>query len=629
MHVRMNRFARERIGMMCAAMALTLVLAATGAAAQPAAAASSTTAGRVRTCLPLADGAVLVGADGGLLRLDAALEWTASVGAGDGLPGARVHTLAAGPGGAVWVGTEGGLALVDPNPTVPRVVRSWPGAPVRAVLTVGDALYVGTWGDGVARIAVAAAPEDRLQRLPVRGGLPSEARERVTSLVALDGVVYAGSAGAGLFRVEDGRALVPVAVDLPHPQIFALGAWQGRLWVGTLGGVVVWDPERGAVVGGAAGGAGAGATADVRAFAVVDGALVAGTYGEGLWAPEGAVRAAGGGLPDGVRFVDAVAAGGGGVCVAAHEGLWVRRDGRRFARAALDGPPSADVTALARDGDRVWVGTFDGGLALRGADGRLERFEHPLVDRRVNAVAVETVAGGGRRVWVGTARGLAVIEDGGRVVRLLTTADGLPHDEVHAVVALRAGGVVVGTGRGAAVIRGGRLEPLGAKRGLPKRAVWALAEAEDEGGTLWIGTTVGLYRLRAGRRAERFCAATGHLPDDWVTAIALGGHGLWVGTYAHGVVRLDAPGRGGGGEGGGARTATAMGLEHVNPGGLGVHEGRLYAATMEGLWSAPTGAAASGTAWRLHEDAAPSEDVTAFVSTAAGLLVASRRGLGP
>lgn len=62
------------------------------------------------------------------------------------------------------------------------------------------------------------------------------------------------------------------------------------------------------------------------------------------------------------------------------------------------------------------------------ADGRLERFEHPLGDRRVNAVAVESVAGGGRRVWVGTARGLAMIEDGGRVVRLLTTADALPDD---------------------------------------------------------------------------------------------------------------------------------------------------------------------------------------------------------
>ena len=106
------------------------------------------------------------------------------------------------------------------------------------------------------------------------------------------------------------------------------------------------------------------------------------------------------------------------------------------------------------------------------------------------------------------------------------------------------------------------------------------------------------------------------MPDDWITALALDGGAVWVGTYAGGVARIatDTRGRDVG--------RTALAGVHVNPAGLSVHGGRVYAATMEGLY------VAEGGVFRLQPDAAPGGDVTAVVHAAGARWVASRNGLG-
>ena len=212
--------------------------------------------------------------------------------------------------------------------------------------------------------------------------------------------------------------------------------------------------------------------------------------------------------------------------------------------------------------------------------------------------------------------------------------EGLPSNDVHAVAVLSSGGVLVGTGRGAAIVHDGQITALGEKRGIPPGAVWAVAEGPK--GTLLLGTSRGLLLGTAESRgvvdrgapvqdptdpAEPrpwllLSMASGDLQDDWVTALASRGATLYVGTYNAGVtaVTMDVAGF----------TTEHLGGGYVNFGGLLVEGRTLFAGTMNGLLMRP----ASGEgAWRTASRAAPGKDVTALAPLGGKLWVASRRGL--
>jgi ligand-binding sensor domain-containing protein len=606
-------------------------------AARPAAAEDA------RVCQPLPDGRVLVGTGSGLLLLDRDGVVTARWGVVEGLPGARVDALVpvAGPvGWALWVGTEAGLArvVVDADADL-RPGRGGhacaavaAGPPVRAVLDDPQGTLVGTWGGGLQRLAPAPrgggqalAPVPFAAPAAAPGAAEAEGRPRVSALARWRDAVWVATAGGGLYRLEGG-ALVRADVALPSDVVFGLAATPERLLVGTLGGLVALDD----------GGARVLDPADVRAIALppppapTAAPAAAGAQGAGGPAAAGdpLLATLGAGLlrlpPDGrpapvdglaAPFVAHVARAGDTVCAAATDGVHVRRGGGPWQHLGTGRAPSADLTALAFDGERLWAGTFDRGLGWFDAAGTWRAFEHPLVGERINALAVEPVPAGPPRLWVGTARGLALVE--GDRVRRWGRADGLPHAEVHALAVRRSGGVALGVGRGAALVTPqDGVRPLGPKQRFLHRAVWAVAE--DDRGTLWFGTTAGLFRWSGGRRPQRFAMATGHLPDDWVTAVAVQGRTLWVGTYSAGVVRLERAGRD-------LLPTRVGGALHVNPGGLLLAGGRLWAATMEGLFAAPL--AAPGE-WARRADVPPGTDVTALLPRSAeALWVATRRGL--
>ena len=227
-------------------------------------------------------------------------------------------------------------------------------------------------------------------------------------------------------------------------------------------------------------------------------------------------------------------------------------------------------------------------------------------------MAVETRAG--RPVlWVGTSRGVFRVQ-GPRVQRF-GSEHGLRHEEIHAVLVLRGGGVLVGTGRGAAMIRGDQVSVLGVKQGLPVASVWSAVEDSD--GSLWLGTSRGLYRWSPrARRYQRLSVSSGHLKEDYITALALHRGVLYAVTYNSGVTRLRRDGEG--------FQTTHLGGGWINFNGLRVQGSSLLACSMSGLRSlALTGRAR----WIHHPELAPGKDVTATATLDHRLWVASRRGL--
>jgi hypothetical protein len=126
-----------------------------------------------------------------------------------------------------------------------------------------------------------------------------------------------------------------------------------------------------------------------------------------------------------------------------------------------------------------------------------------------------------------------------------------------------------------------------------------------------------LYYGKDGR-FRRAAVATGELRDDWVTALAVEGSDVFVGTYSGGVTRLRV--------GTGRLAASHLGGGYVNPGGLTVLGGELLAATMDGLIVRPKDD--DGAAWRPRPGVSPGRDVTAVRKVGDALWVASRRGIG-
>lgn len=244
------------------------------------------------------------------------------------------------------------------------------------------------------------------------------------------------------------------------------------------------------------------------------------------------------------------------------------------------GMGDANVSAIATDGDDVWVGSWTGGLIrYTRSTGRRQLFrEKPdaLLSRRVRAI--RPVEG---YVWVGTDRGLSVyarassrwrhevldggapspvvaLAEAGGVVYAGTLGQGLwrrdasgwnavghgalPGQFINAL--LVAGDTLwIGTidlGLVSLDLRSGALRSFDEiNEALGPQNVTALAAKNDA--TLWIGTFgAGLYRWEAGpNRVTHFSAATGQLPDDWILAAAVGDTGLYFGTFGGGGVRYD------------------------------------------------------------------------------------------
>ncbi|MFT7623826.1 MAG: hypothetical protein ACI9WU_003011 [Myxococcota bacterium] len=520
-----------------------------------------------RACQPLADGRVVVGTAGGLLVVDANDRVGPVHTALSGLPGTRVHSLAVGGYDSrkpvLWIGTEGGTARVTvADDGGVAVLATYPSAPARAVIG-GSSPIVGTWGDGVNRVAGS--------RLEALGG-----PRQTAALARHGGALYAGGP-AGLFR-RDSQGWTEV-VALRGRMVQALADEGGILRVGTLTGELALRGEEASVI----------SNADVRSFAP---GLV-GTFGEGSK----------GGPPD-LRYVYDVTVAHGAACVAARSGVRVRR-GDRWVGPALTGPPDNDISALRVDGSRLWVGTFDRGVAwMEGGVWHTV----PGVDPRVNAIAIQ-----GGTAWVATARGLFAVRvtDGVGTARRYGVDEGLPSDDIRSVSALPDGRVLVGTARAAAFVGPDGVAPLGRKQRLYTRSVWA-SHVDADGG-LWIGTSRGVLYRRKGRKwFRRYSVASGHLKDDWVTSIVADPTGkVWVGTYNGGVHRFEG------------KTSEWVGGGWVNPAGLHIDGNHILASTMDGLFRRPL----EGGEWAPIGEAAPGRDITATARIGDRLWVGSRRGL--
>lgn len=452
-----------------------------------------------------------------------------------GLPTLAASTLALWRGHPVVALRAGGLFLRQGS-AWEEARSGWGTLQVRALAeSEAGELFVGA-REGLFRVAWGASSMQRLDAHPVR------------SIAVSAGAVLAGGE-EGLFRVEPRRAL---RLETPEAWVESVALVGKEALVVTAGGLAhgAWDgsgplqpvPGGDALSSGVALGQafyGLGGSESSRLRRIADGRV-----SEEIL-PSAARRLL---LADGVLFADT-------------EGGLLRREAGGWKPAAprgaaLPAGPS-HVTALAWLGDELVAGLFDGGLVVGRPQGS------SLSWRGVpgsSVWGVNALLSAGSLVHVASLRGAARFDG-----RRLTPVEG-----PGAAFSLAATneGVVVGYGQGV-LLPGPRL--LSAFHGLPGNQALALAYGE----TLFVGTPSGLGAVDAGRVRWRVASGEGRLPHPWVTALALSGQDLFVGTYGGGVVRRRAPRTS---PASGSRADTAVYEPYVETEGLKVNTGCLVEA---------------------------------------------------
>jgi signal transduction histidine kinase/ligand-binding sensor domain-containing protein len=500
----------------------------------------------------------------------------------DKLPALAISALLQDGQGWLWIGTRTGLFRYDgyrmrklthdpANPT------SLAGAHVTALWQAPNGrLWVGTYSDGISIFDPKTEQFTHLRHDPARA--TSLAGGRVLALAGdawggawigtdqgLDYVSSDGVSGGGVphhYRHEPNNP-----ASLLNNQIRSLlFDKQGRLWVGSVGGLqryqaaepgkaasfvsVASDPANPASLAGK----------DIQAlYQARDGKLWLGTRKHGaarlnLAEPDPAPHW----LPGEPQRADRLS----------H--AWVRR-------------------IIEPQAGQIWLGTAGGINIVAAQDGTvLQRLQHDpanpgsLAHDAIGAM-VQDQSG---VLWVGTWGGGLQrhhpAQQAFKVLRHRTARPGLSHPEVRCVLELADGRILVGTGGNGIDILDRRRGVVGGYRphqpgGLPDGTITALAQTPD--GTLWAGSQqAGALRLLPG--SAHWQASAQGLPSDQVSKFLLDRSGvLWVGT-ANGIARWQAD------------SQRFVAQQQLDGSALQVEvralaedrQGRLWATSNNGLW---------------------------------------------
>ena len=406
----------------------------------------------------------------------------------------RVGALAAAPDGAVWLGGEGAIYRVEgDNWTVyaaGSVEGDFPTAPIEGMAFGADgSLWLGAADATVCRFDAARGRCADYYRPGANTGAGMAAGPLTSLAVDTGGDVYYTTGGNG-YAVFDGDKWRTFTVRRPallgnRIQALATDAG-GSLWAATEAGVQRLDgsdanstsPEL--------------FTAEDVGMAAADVRVLHPGGDNGMW-----VGGAGGAsffdgsnwqtltARDGLvgNVVQAVTVDGEGrTWFGTDAGISIWNGSSFFTIDKARGLPSDDIRTLASDADGVWIGTAGGGL-YRFSGSQLQLLNRQNVGLPSDNITQLAVGPDGA-LWIGSDLGLARLADGS-----LSAVKELAKRAVTSLAVTGNGEVWAGSGsEGVFYGDGSRWTQLTLADRLPSLRISALLAAEDAGGsTVWIG----------------------------------------------------------------------------------------------------------------------------------------------
>ncbi|MDQ2776947.1 MAG: ATP-binding protein [Acidobacteriota bacterium] len=583
---------------------------------------SGLSGGAVSALAQGADGYIWIGTEEGLVRFDG-VRFTSFDRHSTGLQSNEITALRVDRNQNLWIGTRGG-GLASYSKGKFKSFKTQMAGLSQVILSLYEdgrgTLWIGTEGDGLVRYQdgkfrkteqqdsqagenifsisgdkngnLWLGTEKGLSRVSngtqVSVATNKEFGKREVRCVLVDhtGVVWAGTNGAGLWRL-DSKSLEQFTKrdGLSDDAISSLledGA--GTLWIGTTeGGLNRFANGRFSSSSEKVGYSGS-------AFAIFEdhaGTLWVGGNGlrsfrEGIFTPVGQRE----GLISDIAlslFQDSK----GTIWIGSDHGLSAVERNSPAIYTKRHGLPTDTIFSIAEDGKGdIWVGTRHG-VARMSKDGVRN---YSLKDGLPSDVVVCVYKDSKGNLWVGTRGGLSEF-DGNRFVTY-TSRDGLPDKTVTAIQEGIAGDLWIGTaGGGLSHFTNGRFKTFQTGGGFPNNAVDSMAEDPD--GTLWVATRGGgLNRFKDGKFTT-YSRESG-LPDEEMLQILDDGLGyLWI-TSNNGVFRANkadmnafAAGKTIGVRWTQYGTAEGMRTRECNggfqPAGFRARDGRLWFPTMKGV----------------------------------------------
>ena len=525
------------------------------------------------------DGYVWVGTQSGLARFDGVrfVRYTPEI--EPGLPGIWIRSLHLARDGKLWIGTYKGVTVYDGERFTPMPAadaQRWPALDSNAFAEdASGQMWVAT-GNGLFR--------SQAGRLHAVAGSPAPAQ----SLLARSDGLWVGARGA-VHRLAAGRWQVqPLPGDVATATVNRLVQTQGRIWAATTLGLFArgpagWQPAD---------------AAPQLAQTPID--LLYADRNGNLWAGGdiGLARIRGGRVTEFIGPADAGGIPGLRVAFEDHErSLWLGsqweglirlRDSwtRRF--STPEGLNDRIIWSLSPDPDgrRIWVGGNDGVSVFANGRFTLVARGDALPHPNAYNVLAET-----DRLWIGTRRGLAVIDhrgdQAGRVQQPALFAP-LAAAQINGIVRSDDGDLWIATSEGLYRLRGDQLRHYAQVDGLTDPRIRYFHRSRD--GRVLLGTQSGLFELRG----ERFAAVgltTGLPPGLDVTAITQLDDGrIVIGTLAEQTYFAD-----------GGRwhvLGEATGLPANAPFYLVEHAGFLWVAGIRGIARVPVADLAAFAAGR-------------------------------
>jgi len=344
--------------------------------------------------------------------------------------------------GIVWITTERGVDIYDPHSAGIDAVFGAEGAQEAAVTALMNDSRGDVW-IGLADQGVDIVPRDGERRAALRPDANHPERALPNRVVlslaeAEPGEAWIGTQ-MGLYRTgAHGKTVRRVELPdaNPYPRIGTILQRDGKLWLGTFDGLLLYDPAGGGMRRYAQGAAESGGLTDNRIHTVMadaDGALWIGTR-------------------DGLNRLDPVSG---------------RVEHIRANPAKADALSEAVISSLAIDRrGRLWVGTYGGGICVM--TGR-DALGQPVFERIGTRAGLETgtimalQADPVGRIWAATQDSIAVIDSSTLRVRALTRADGLAFRTffINASAVTMERDMLFGATSGMAVVYPGRLNDWG------------------------------------------------------------------------------------------------------------------------------------------------------------------------
>ncbi len=478
------------------------------------------------------DGFLWIGTTGGLLRFDGSHFVTYDRGNTPAFHENSVFSLMTARDGTLWIGTEGGGMIRMSAQSFRHfgVKEGLSDEFVRTALQDRDGrIWIGT-DDGLFQLPSSSA--ERATRIDGTAAIPAMAVHALA--MTQDGTMWVG--GSTLIAIRDGRAIkYPLVGEYSDTRVKSiLQTRDGTIWVGTVSGLQRLQPgakrfERYPAVHGT-----------VRTLRETgDGTLWIGTIGQGAYTLRaGRLAAVGAGDPGDVRlpskttlslFED----------TGAHLWMGTQAGLVRFSRSPVESislPDASDSDFETVSADR------DGSLWIAGTG-----LTH-LVDKTAIPTTFPALRGARVRnvfraqdgaLWIGTdGRGIFRLGPDHAVAQF-TTANGLVNNFIRGFLPSRNGDLWIATDEGISRWSHGTFHNTTVQDGLVYFSVRSMLE--DGNGDLWIGTDHGLSHLSGDRFIQD--AATQALRGEKVWALeqaAQPGGALWIGTHDNGLYRFDA-----------------------------------------------------------------------------------------